>query len=88
MAMRKKTAGYWALNVVSILLAVIFIGPILWALAVSFQKEGKQIKSARDYFELRSSYMADKQFGDRSCCYSFDGNFFGYGCLCDCEASI
>lgn len=50
MAMRKKTAGYWALNVVSILLAVIFIGPILWALAVSFQKEGKQIKSVVDWF--------------------------------------
>lgn len=48
--MRKKTAGYWALNVVSILLAVIFIGPILWALAVSFQKEGKQIKSVVDWF--------------------------------------
>ena len=50
MAIRKKTAGYWALNVVSILLAVIFIGPILWALAVSFQKEGKQIKSVVDWF--------------------------------------
>lgn len=50
MAMRKKTAGYWALNVISILLAVIFIGPILWALAVSFQKEGKQIKSVVDWF--------------------------------------
>lgn len=50
MAMRKKTTGYWALNVVSILLAVIFIGPILWALAVSFQKEGKQIKSVVDWF--------------------------------------
>ncbi|MDO4444603.1 MAG: carbohydrate ABC transporter permease [Bacillota bacterium] len=50
MAMRKKTAGYWALNVVSILLAVIFVGPILWALAVSFQKEGKQIKSVVDWF--------------------------------------
>lgn len=50
MAMRKKTAGYWALNVASILLAVIFIGPILWALAVSFQKEGKQIKSVVDWF--------------------------------------
>lgn len=50
MAMRKKTAGYWVLNVVSILLAVIFIGPILWALAVSFQKEGKQIRSVVDWF--------------------------------------
>ncbi len=50
MTMRKKTAGYWALNVFSILLAIIFIGPIFWALAVSFQKEGKQIKSVLDWF--------------------------------------
>lgn len=52
MTMRKKTAGYWALNVFSILLAIIFIGPIFWALAVSFQKEGKQIKSVLDWFTL------------------------------------
>lgn len=50
MTMRKKTAGYWVLNVFSILLAIIFIGPIFWALAVSFQKEGKQIKSVLDWF--------------------------------------
>lgn len=50
MTMRKRTAGYWALNVFSILLAIIFIGPIFWALAVSFQKEGKQIKSVLDWF--------------------------------------
>lgn len=50
MTMRKKTAGYWALNIFSILLAIIFIGPIFWALAVSFQKEGKQIKSVLDWF--------------------------------------
>lgn len=50
MTMRKKTAGYWALNVFSILLAIIFIGPIFWALVVSFQKEGKQIKSVLDWF--------------------------------------
>ena len=50
MTMRKKTAGYWTLNVFSILLAIIFIGPIFWALAVSFQKEGKQIKSVLDWF--------------------------------------
>lgn len=50
MTMRKKTAGYWALNIFSIFLAIIFIGPIFWALAVSFQREGKQIKSVVDWF--------------------------------------
>ncbi|MDD3278045.1 MAG: carbohydrate ABC transporter permease [Lachnospiraceae bacterium] len=47
---QKKTMGHWALNIVSILLAVIFIAPILWALAVSLQHEGKQIKSVVDWF--------------------------------------
>lgn len=47
---RKKTPGYWILNVVSILLGLVFLGPILWALAVSFQKEGKAIKSVADWF--------------------------------------
>ncbi len=42
---KKKTPGYWALNVLSIFLAVIFIGPIIWAIAISFQIEGKQIVS-------------------------------------------
>lgn len=48
--MKKKTAGYWVLNAVSILIAFIFIAPILWALAVSFQHEGKQISSVIDWF--------------------------------------
>ena len=48
--MTKKTPGYWVLNVVSILLALIFLGPILWALAVSFQREGKPITSVVDWF--------------------------------------
>ena len=48
--MKKKTPGYWALNVVSILLALIFIGPIFWALAVSLQREGKPIASVVDWF--------------------------------------
>lgn len=47
---QKKSAGYWALNVLSIFLAVIFVGPILWALAVSFQHEGKAISSVVDWF--------------------------------------
>lgn len=48
--MKKKTAGYWVLNIVSIFLAFIFIIPIVWALAVSFQHEGKQIKTVLDWF--------------------------------------
>lgn len=48
--MKKKTPGYWALNVVSILLAVICLGPLVWALFVSLQHEGKQIKSVLDWF--------------------------------------
>ena len=48
--MKKKKAGYWALNIVSIFLALIFIAPIFWALIVSFQHEGKQIKSVIDWF--------------------------------------
>ncbi|NCB92254.1 MAG: carbohydrate ABC transporter permease [Clostridia bacterium] len=46
----KKTPGYWVMNVISVLLALIFIGPIIWALAVSLQHEGKQIKSVIDWF--------------------------------------
>lgn len=48
--MKKKTAGYWVLNAVSILSAFIFIAPILWVLAVSFQHQGKQISSVIDWF--------------------------------------
>ena len=47
---KRKSVGYWALNVVSIFLAAVFIGPILWALAVSFQHEGKAINSVLDWF--------------------------------------
>lgn len=48
--MKKKTAGYWVLNAVSILSAFIFIATILWVLAVSFQHQGKQISSVIDWF--------------------------------------
>ena len=47
---KRKTPGYWVLNVVSIFLAILFIGPVIWALAVSFQIEGKQIVSVFDWF--------------------------------------
>ena len=48
---KKKTPGYWVLNVISIILAVFFVGPIIWAIAVSFQIEGKQIVSVFDWFK-------------------------------------
>ncbi|MGN0400406.1 MAG: carbohydrate ABC transporter permease [Blautia sp.] len=47
---KKKKPGYWALNIISIFFAIIFIGPIVWALAVSLQHEGKQIGSVIDWF--------------------------------------
>lgn len=47
---KTKKPGYWVLNVVSVFLAILFLGPIVWALAVSFQHEGKQIKSVIDWF--------------------------------------
>lgn len=48
--LKKKSMGYWALNIVSVLIAVIFIGPIVWALSVSLQQEGKPIKTVVDWF--------------------------------------
>lgn len=48
---RKKTAGYYLLNLFSIILAVIFLLPIVWALFVSLQTEGQQIKTVFDWFK-------------------------------------
>ena len=42
---KTKKPGYWVLNVASVFLAILFLGPI-----VSFQHEGKQIKSVIDWF--------------------------------------
>lgn len=38
------------LTVLSILIALIFVTPVLWSLAVSFQREGKQITNIWDWF--------------------------------------
>lgn len=46
----RKTAGYYILNIVSIIIALIFIAPIIWMLFVSLQHEGKQITSVLDWF--------------------------------------
>lgn len=50
MKRKKRSAGHIVLNIISLLCAVIFVGPIVWALAVSLQHEGKQIKSVVDWF--------------------------------------
>lgn len=47
---QKKSVGYWVLNIVSIFLGFIFLIPIVWALSVSFQHEGKTINSVMDWF--------------------------------------
>lgn len=47
---RKKTAGSYVLNVISVLIAVIFLLPIVWAFFVSIQTEGQQIKTVFDWF--------------------------------------
>ena len=46
----KKKPGSIVLSIISVILAAIFMTPILWSLAVSFQKEGKQINSILDWF--------------------------------------
>lgn len=48
---RKKTAGYYLLNLFSVILAVFFLLPIVWALFVSLQTEGQQIKTVFDWFK-------------------------------------
>ncbi len=38
------------LTVLSVLIALIFVTPVIWSLAVSFQREGKQITNIWDWF--------------------------------------
>lgn len=50
--MKKKiTAGHVVLNLISILFALIFLLPLLWALAVSLKPQGTPITSAFDWFK-------------------------------------
>lgn len=50
--MKKKIKpGSVILTVLSVIIAIIFIAPVLWSLAVSFQIEGKQIQSVWDWFK-------------------------------------
>lgn len=48
--MREKTLGYLLLNVISIFFAIVFLAPVFWALAVSLQVEGKQMKTILEWF--------------------------------------
>lgn len=47
---RKISAGKIVLGLVSFLLAVTFLLPVIWSLAVSFKTEGTQIHSPFDWF--------------------------------------
>ena len=46
----KKTAGRIALDILSIFFVVVFLAPVIWALFVSLQHEGKQISSIVSWF--------------------------------------
>ena len=48
----KKTAGRIALDILSIFFAVVFLAPVIWALFVSLQHEGKQISSIVSWLRL------------------------------------
>lgn len=51
MLRKKITVGKVILTIISILLALVFITPFIWSLAVSFQVEGRQISSVWDWFK-------------------------------------
>lgn len=58
--MKKKSLGGLVLTAMSLLIALIFLAPIIWSLAVSFQIEGRQIVSIWDWFKppyTFSNYM-------------------------------
>lgn len=48
----KKTAGRIALDILSIFFVVVFLAPVIWALFVSLQHEGKQISSIVSWLRL------------------------------------
>lgn len=49
--MKKINIGNIILSFIAAFVAIIFVAPILWSLAVSFQIEGKQIASVWDWFK-------------------------------------
>ncbi len=50
-SIKKRRVGNIALTIVSGVFALVFLAPILWSLAVSFQIEGRQILSVWDWFK-------------------------------------
>lgn len=50
--MKKKIKpGSAVITILSVIAAIIFIAPVIWSLAVSFQVEGRQIQSVWDWFK-------------------------------------
>ena len=48
---KKMTPGKVVLEIVSVCLALLFLTPVIWSLAVSLKTEGTQIHSAFDWFK-------------------------------------
>lgn len=48
--MKKATVGRWILNILSLLVAVTFLAPLLWSLAVSLKTEGMDMSNAWNWF--------------------------------------
>ncbi len=46
----KNTPGKIILEIVSVIIAIVFITPIIWALAVSLKREGMQITNTFQWF--------------------------------------
>lgn len=56
-AQGKITAGSVVLGIISVIIAFIFLTPVIWSLAVSFKTEGTPIRTAFDWF--RPPYTLD-----------------------------
>lgn len=48
---KRTTPGSIVISVISVLVAIVFLMPIIWSLFVSLQHEGRQIKSVLDWFK-------------------------------------
>lgn len=48
---KRTTPGSVVISVISVLVAIVFLMPIIWSLFVSLQHEGRQIKSVLDWFK-------------------------------------
>ncbi|MDR1046469.1 MAG: carbohydrate ABC transporter permease [Treponema sp.] len=48
---KNNTPGSILLNIISIIIAVVFLSPIIWSLSVSLKTEGTPIRTAFDWFK-------------------------------------